>query len=73
MDQPYKLERHDWDDGSISYEIWDIRQSTYRRICSIYEDESEDGDDPAQRGQARKDAKMIVAALNSFHNGGKNV
>jgi hypothetical protein len=55
---PYTINRVDWEDGSISYEIMDERpDTTYRRVCAIYED-SED------RGQAKRDAELIVCALN---------
>lgn len=64
--QPYVVERHDWEDGIISYEIWDLRHDTYRRLCSVYEDDSGDDEQPAQRGQAKKDAKLIARALNAL-------
>lgn len=34
---PYVVERHDQEDGSITYEIWDHRPDTYRRLCSLNE------------------------------------
>ena len=34
---PYVVERNDWDDGSISYEIYDNSPETYRRVCAVYE------------------------------------
>ena len=60
---PYVVERHDWDDGSISYEIWDHRPETYRRLCSVDEDEGGD------RGKAKQDAELIVRALNLMNGG----
>lgn len=64
--RPYVVERHDWEDGSISYEIWDTRPDTYRRLCSVYEDDSADDEEPAARGQAKRDADMITRALNAL-------
>ena len=31
------VERHDQEDGSITYEIWDERPESYRRLCSLNE------------------------------------
>ena len=64
---PYVVERHDQDDGSISYEIWDHRPDSYRRLCSL-----NDGcdsltfsdDDERPQHTAKSDAEMIVRALN---------
>lgn len=55
---PYVVERHDQEDGSITYEVWDYRPESYRRICSIneYNDSS--------YGTAKWDAENTVAALN---------
>ena len=55
---PFFVERYDQEDGSIHYEIWDHRPDTYRRLCTVCEDESPD------RGEAKKDAELIVRALN---------
>jgi hypothetical protein len=68
---PYVVERHDNDDGSISYEIWDHRPDTYRRLCSIHEwddggDVTDDGNDIST---AKDDAEMIVRALNLMNGG----
>ena len=59
---PYVVERHDWDDGSISYEIYDNRPETYRRVCAVYEDHE-------NRGEAKRDAELIVRALNLMNGG----
>lgn len=63
---PFVVERHDQEDGSIVYEIWDYRPDTYRRLCVCAEDYNEDDDDlePNMRGQTMKDAGMIATALN---------
>lgn len=69
--RPFVVERHDQEDGSIQYEIWDERPDTYRRLCVVaedYNDDSEDGD--PDRGQSMKDADLIARALN-FMNGYK--
>jgi hypothetical protein len=59
---PYVVERHDQEDGAIHYEIWDYRPETYRRLCTVCEDSADDGS--PDRGRAKKDADMIVRALN---------
>jgi hypothetical protein len=69
---PYVVERHDQDDGSISYEIWDHRPDSYRRLCSINDDNdsSQWSDDDQKPGHnAKSDAEMIVRALNLMNGG----
>lgn len=62
---PFVVERHDQEDGSIIYEIWDHRPDTYRRLCVCAEDMCEDDVEPdTDRGQAKTDADMITTALN---------
>lgn len=64
---PFVVERHDQEDGSIEYEIWDYRPDSYRRVCVCsedYVDEDIDAEPDADRGQVKKDADMIVTALN---------
>lgn len=62
---PFVVERHDQEDGSIQYEIWDVRPETYRRLCTVAEDYNDDSEDGSpDRGQTKKDADMIVTALN---------
>ncbi len=56
---PYVIERHDYESGGIGYEIWDKRPDTYRRLCALKEEPGRN------RGQAKKDAEMIVCALNA--------
>lgn len=51
----YSLERHDNDDGSITWEIWDTEPNFYRRICSINDDTNR---------HAMADARLIAKALN---------
>lgn len=63
---PYVVERHDQEDGAIHYEIWDERPDTYRRLCTVREDYNDDSEDGSpNRGQAKKDADLIVRALNA--------
>lgn len=67
---PYVVERHDQEDGSIHYEIWDQRPDSYRRLCICaedYNDESEDGS--PDRGQTKTDADLIARALNLMNGG----
>lgn len=67
---PFVAERHDQEDGSIVYEVWDRRPDTYRRVCVCSEDYvDEDGgmDDEPTRGQTKKDADMIATALNMIY------
>lgn len=64
--RPFVVERQDQEDGSIHYEIWDHRPDSYRRVCTVCEDYCDDIDDcDPDRGQAKKDADMIVRALNA--------
>ncbi len=55
---PYAVQRIDHDHGGISYEIIDERPDSYRIVCWCHEDEAGD------RMQAKRDADMIVRALN---------
>lgn len=59
--QPFVVERHDEEDGSINYEIWDHRPNSYRRLCTISDEYS------VTRGAAKRDAEMIARALNAAH------
>ena len=64
---PFVSERHDQEDGSIVYEIWDHRPDSYRRVCVCsedYVDEELEMDEPGDRGQTKKDADMIATSLN---------
>lgn len=66
--QPFVVERHDQEDGSIHYEIWDERQDSYRRLCTVCEDYNDDSEDGSpERGQSMKDANLIARALNFMH------
>jgi hypothetical protein len=61
------IERHDEENGSISYEVWDHRPDTYRRLCSLNEwDDGGDLDDDLdiEKSTAKADAEMICCALN---------
>lgn len=68
---PYVVERHDQDDGSITYEIWDTRLDAYRRLCSLNEwtDGGFEGEDGKERSTAKADAEMIARALNLMNGG----
>lgn len=69
---PYVVERHDQEDGSISYEIWDHRPDTYRRLCTIndFNDScSYSDEDKRPLNNAKDDAEMIVRALNLMNGG----
>lgn len=69
---PFVVERHDQEDGSITYEIWDHRPESYRRLCSISDDyDSETYSDEDKRPQhcAKSDAEMIIRALNLMNGG----
>lgn len=69
---PYVVERHDQDDGSITYEIWDHRPDRYRRLCSINENNDSnqwDDDDKRPADCAKSDAELIVRALNMLNGG----
>jgi hypothetical protein len=67
---PFVAERHDQEDGSIVYEIWDYRPETYRRLCVCAEDYCDDDGElepNKDRGQTKKDADMIATALNMVY------
>jgi hypothetical protein len=56
--KPFVLERHDDDDGSIDWEVWDHRPASYRRLLTL-------NDSPDNEGRnAKADAQRIVNALN---------
>lgn len=53
---PWTVERHDQEDGTISYEIWSINPpTTYHRIVTLNDWDNEN---------AREDAACIVDAVN---------
>lgn len=68
---PYVVERHDQDDGSITYEVWDYRPDSYRRLCSINEwnDGGTEDDKGRDLSTAKDDAEMIARALNLMNGG----
>lgn len=55
MAERYSVERHDQDDGSITWEIWDTNVEHYRRLCSINDRDTR---------HALADARLIAKALN---------
>lgn len=63
---PYVVERHDQEDGSITYEVWDYRPASYRRLCSINEwkDGGKEDDEERELSTAKADFELIVDALN---------
>lgn len=68
--QPYVVERHDQEDGSITYEVWDHRPDSYRRLCSLNEwNDGGDLDDilDVELSTAKADAELIVRALNMLN------
>lgn len=69
---PYVVERHDQEDGSITYEVWDHRPDRYRRLCSINEENDShtfSDDDKRPEDTAKSDAELIVRALNLMNGG----
>jgi len=56
---PFVVRRQDQESGSISYEIWDERPTSHRRVAVLDEETS------LSRGRARSDADMIARALNA--------
>lgn len=54
--RPWVVERHDQDDGSISYEIWCQTRPYYHRVVTL-----NDWDN----NHAREDADLIVRAVNA--------
>lgn len=68
---PYVVERHDWEDGSISYEIWDRRPDSYRRLCSLNEQNDGGTEDKFDNElyTAKDDAELIARALNLMNGG----
>ena len=69
--RPYVVERHDQENGSITYEIWDYRPDTYRRLCSLNEwnDGGDEDDEEHELSTAKDDAELIVRALNLMNGG----
>ena len=56
-DAPYVANRHDQDDGSINYEIFDERPNSYRFICDV-------SDECGTNPWAKFDAEQIARGLN---------
>lgn len=53
---PIAAERHDNEDGSIAYEIWDHGPDTYHQICCVSEHTCSD---------PKSEAEFIVLSLNN--------
>lgn len=53
---PIQVERHDFNDGMIGYEVWDHGKGTYHRLCTIYE---------CDTATAKAEAEFIALALNN--------
>lgn len=51
----YHVERHDQEDGSISYEVWDYNSATYRRLFTVNDSDNK---------YAFGDANLIAKVLN---------
>lgn len=56
----FNVERHDEEDGSITYEIWDYSPESYRRLCKLNDDEL------SEHMNGKRDAELIVRALNAL-------
>jgi len=68
---PYEVERHDQDDGSITYEVWDKRPESYRRLCSLneWDDGGAEDNEGRELSTAKADAELICRALNILNGG----
>lgn len=53
--KPWTVERHDQEDGSISYEVWDTNPDSYRRVVCLNDSDNEEG------RNAKRDAYAIAA------------
>lgn len=54
---PYEVEREDQDDGSITYDVMDMRPGSYRFVCGV-------SDDCGRNPYAKHDAEQIARGLN---------
>lgn len=63
---PYTVERVDWDDSSISFEVHDARPVSYRLVCTT-------SDDMGGNPYAKHDAEQIARGLNLLVQYGKEV
>lgn len=63
---PYEVEREDLDDGSIAYNVVDMRPDSYRTVCTL-------DDDGGSDGYAKHDAEQIARGLNMLVQYGKEV
>lgn len=54
---PYEVEREDLEDGTIKFEVVDMRPQSYRTVC--YTD-----DDMGENAYAKYDAEQIARGLN---------
>lgn len=61
---PYVVQRDDNDDGSIDYEIYDERPTSYRFVCAT-------SDMGGQNPYAKHDAEQIARGLNMMLQLGK--
>ena len=61
---PYTVERVDWDDGSITFEVHDARPESYRLVCTA-------SDDMGGNPYAKHDAEQIARGLNLLVQYGK--
>lgn len=60
---PYIVEREDQDDGSITYDIMDVRPESYRFVCGV--------SDFGGNAYAKHDAEQIARGLNLLVQYGK--
>lgn len=61
---PYEVERQDEDDGTINYEVVDMRPESYRTACYVT-------DHGGENGYAKHDAEQIARGLNMLVQYGK--
>lgn len=54
---PYEVEREDLEDGTIKFDVVDMRPESYRIVCYI-------DDDMGENGYAKYDAEQIARGLN---------
>lgn len=53
--KPWTVERHDQEDGSITYEVWDTNPDSYRRVTWLNDGDLNEG------RNAKRDAYLIAS------------
>lgn len=65
---PFVIERESREDGGFAYHIWDTRPESAHPICVISEEYVDvDMEIVEDRARVKKDADMIVTALNRIY------